>query len=40
MQLETSGLIQKDKSNGRIISAKGQALLDSVAKEVADSIKQ
>ena len=40
MQLETSGLIQKDKNNGRMISAKGQALLDSVAKEVADSIKQ
>jgi small subunit ribosomal protein S19e len=36
MQLESSGLVSKDKNNGRIVTAKGQALLDNAAKEVMD----
>jgi small subunit ribosomal protein S19e len=40
MQLESSGLVTKDKNNGRIITAKGQALLDSVAKDVFDETKK
>jgi small subunit ribosomal protein S19e len=36
MQLESSGLVHKDKNNGRIVTAKGQALLDAAAKEVFD----
>jgi small subunit ribosomal protein S19e len=39
MQLESSGLVAKDKNNGRIVTAKGQALLDAVAKEVMDESK-
>jgi small subunit ribosomal protein S19e len=38
MQLESSGLVSKDKNNGRIVTAKGQALLDSAAKEIYDEI--
>ncbi|HSV42125.1 MAG TPA: 30S ribosomal protein S19e [Methanomassiliicoccales archaeon] len=38
MQLESSGLVSKDKNNGRIVTAKGQALLDAAAKEVFDEI--
>jgi small subunit ribosomal protein S19e len=40
IQLEQSGLIAKDKKNGRIITPKGQALLDKMAKEVYDEIHQ
>jgi len=36
IQLEQSGLIAKDKRNGRIITPKGQALLDKAAKEAYD----
>lgn len=36
IQLEQSGLIAKDKKNGRVITPKGQALLDKVAKQVYD----
>jgi small subunit ribosomal protein S19e len=39
MQLESSGLVAKDKNNGRIVTPKGQALLDAVAKEVMDESK-
>lgn len=39
MQLESSGLVSKDKNNGRVVTAKGQALLDAVAKEVMDESK-
>ncbi|QLH75580.1 MAG: 30S ribosomal protein S19e [Methanomassiliicoccales archaeon] len=38
MQLESSGLVAKDKNNGRVVTPKGQALLDSTAKEVYDEI--
>ncbi len=38
MQLETSGLVQRDRSNGRAISAKGQSLLDNAAKQVYDDM--
>ena len=34
IQLEQSGLIAKDKKNGRIITPKGQSLLDNVAMKV------
>lgn len=37
MQLETAGLVSKNKNNGRIVTPKGQALLDNAAKEVSDS---
>lgn len=36
IQLEQSGLIAKHKRDGRVISPKGQAMLDKVAKEVYD----
>ncbi len=36
IQLEQSGLIAKDKKNGRIVTSKGQALLDKISKEVYD----
>lgn len=36
MQLESSGLVSKDKNNGRVVTAKGQAMLDGVAKDVFD----
>ena len=37
MQLEASGLVAKNKNKGRIVTSKGQKLLDAAAKEVADS---
>ena len=37
MQLEASGLVAKNKNKGRIVTAKGQKLLDAAAKEVADA---
>jgi small subunit ribosomal protein S19e len=37
MQLEASGLVAKNKNKGRIITSKGQRLLDAAAKEVADA---
>lgn len=40
IQLEQSGLIAKDKKNGRVITPKGQALLDKMAKEVYDETHQ
>lgn len=39
MQLEASGLVAKNKNKGRIVTAKGQKLLDAAAKEVADAEK-
>jgi small subunit ribosomal protein S19e len=36
IQLEQAGLIAKDKRNGRMITAKGQSLLDSAAKQAYD----
>jgi small subunit ribosomal protein S19e len=38
MQLEATGLIAKDGKRGRIISPKGQSLLDNVAKEISESM--
>jgi small subunit ribosomal protein S19e len=38
MQLEASGLVAKDKNNGRLVTAKGRALLDAAAKEVSDAM--
>lgn len=37
MQLESAGLVSKNKNNGRMVTPKGQALLDNAAKEVSDS---
>jgi small subunit ribosomal protein S19e len=37
MQLEASGLVAKNKNKGRIVTAKGQKLLDAAAKEIADA---
>jgi len=37
MQLESAGLVAKNKNNGRVVTPKGQALLDNAAKEVNDS---
>jgi small subunit ribosomal protein S19e len=37
MQLESAGLVAKNKNNGRVVTPKGQALLDNAAKEVIDS---
>jgi small subunit ribosomal protein S19e len=37
MQLESAGLVAKNKNNGRIITPKGQALLDNAANEVSGS---
>ena len=37
MQLETAGLVVRNKNNGRVVTPKGQALLDNAAKEVIDS---
>lgn len=39
MQLEASGLVAKDKNRGRIVTAKGRALLDRTAKEVSEETK-
>ena len=40
IQLEKSGLVAKDKKNGRVITPKGQALLDKMSKEVYDETHQ
>jgi small subunit ribosomal protein S19e len=40
MQLEAAGLVAKNKNKGRIVTAKGQKLLDGAAKEVADAAKK
>lgn len=40
MQLEAAGLVAKSKNKGRVVTAKGQKLLDSVAKEIADAGKK
>ncbi len=40
MQLEASGLVAKNKNQGRMITAKGQKLLDAAAKEIADASKK
>ncbi|MGD1060951.1 MAG: 30S ribosomal protein S19e [Methanomassiliicoccales archaeon] len=34
MQLEASGLVAKNKNKGRVITAKGQKMLDGLAKEI------
>jgi small subunit ribosomal protein S19e len=34
MQLEASGLVAKSKNKGRVITAKGQKMLDGLAKEI------
>ena len=39
MQMEAAGLVAKNKNKGRIVTAKGQRLLDAAAKEVADAAK-
>jgi len=36
MQLEAAGLVAKNKNNGRVVTPKGQAMLDSAAKEVSE----
>jgi len=36
IQLEQSGLVAKDRKNGRVITSKGQALLDKAAKQAYD----
>ncbi len=38
MQLESEGLIIKDGKRGRVMTPKGQSLLDNTAKEVMDRI--
>ena len=38
MQLESSGLVVRDSNKGRVVSPKGQSLLDNVAKEVHDTM--
>lgn len=40
MQLEASGLIAKDKNKGRVITAKGRALLDKVAMGIHEGTKK
>jgi len=40
MQLEAGGLVAKNKNKGRIITAKGQKMLDSLAKEIAATEKK
>ena len=40
MQLEVAGLVAKSKNKGRIVTSKGQRLLDGMAKEIADSAKK
>ena len=40
IQLEKSGLVAKDKKNGRVITPKGQAFLDKMSKEVYDETHQ
>ena len=38
MQLEASGLIARDSNKGRVVTSKGQSLLDNAAKEVHDAM--
>jgi small subunit ribosomal protein S19e len=38
MQLESSGLVVRDRNKGRVVSPKGRSLLDNVAKEVHDTM--
>jgi len=40
MQLEASGLVAKDKNRGRVVTAKGRALLDRVAMDVHEGSKK
>jgi len=40
MQLEASGLVAKNKNKGRVVTAKGQKLLDAAVKEVFDADKK
>ncbi len=40
MQLEASGLVAKDKNKGRVVTAKGRALLDKVANDVHEGSKK
>ena len=40
MQLEASGLVAKNKNKGRVITPKGQKMLDALAKEITDSQKK
>lgn len=40
MQMEAAGLVAKNKNKGRMVTAKGQKLLDAAAKEVADATKK
>ncbi|HXZ23209.1 MAG TPA: 30S ribosomal protein S19e [Methanomassiliicoccales archaeon] len=40
MQLEASGLVAKNKNQGRMITAKGQKMLDAAAKEIAEAPKK
>ncbi|MBN1110252.1 MAG: 30S ribosomal protein S19e [Methanomassiliicoccales archaeon] len=37
IQLESAGLVAKNKNNGRIVTPKGQSLLDNAAKEISES---
>ncbi|HVO78163.1 MAG TPA: 30S ribosomal protein S19e [Methanomassiliicoccales archaeon] len=40
MQLEAGGLVAKSKNKGRVITAKGQKMIDALAKEIAASEKK
>jgi len=40
MQLEASGLVAKNKNKGRVITPKGQKMLDALAKEITDPQKK
>lgn len=40
MQLEAGGLVAKDKNKGRVITAKGRALLDKIASDVHEGSKK
>jgi small subunit ribosomal protein S19e len=40
MQLEAAGLVAKNKNKGRMVTAKGQKMLDAAAKEIVDSEKK
>jgi small subunit ribosomal protein S19e len=37
MQLESAGLVVKNKNNGRTVTPKGQSLLDNAAKEISEA---
>jgi small subunit ribosomal protein S19e len=39
MQLEAGGLVTKDKNNGRIVTPRGQAMLDAAALEASKAMK-